>query len=164
MQELMKAASVSAREGGKNGGNVTPADVGKVTEVSWRGRQEGIRKGILTVLVGRTYCGSLEGKEGLLRGGEVGGRVSFYGHGVRLGHYKRRFGRARGGKISPQAFFEASLHGGGGMESVRSFQLKIRRINTETPKKFWTVKGLRTRGIITDYITAFSPFCNQAEI
>ena len=123
MQELMKAASVSAREGGKNGGNVTPADVGKVTEVSWRGREEGIKEGMLTMLVGRTYCGSLEGKEGLLRGREVGGgRVSFYGHGVRLGHYKTAFwGGARGGKISPQAFFEVSLHGRGGTGSVRSF-------------------------------------------
>lgn len=28
-------------------------------------------------------------------------------------------------KISPQAFFEAFLHGGGGVGSVRSFQIEI---------------------------------------
>ena len=31
VQQLMKAASVHAREGGKNGGTVTAADVGRVT-------------------------------------------------------------------------------------------------------------------------------------
>lgn len=33
MQELMRAASVRAREEGRKGGNVTAADVGRVTEV-----------------------------------------------------------------------------------------------------------------------------------